>query len=277
MNTVIEVLNAWGEQLIRLAWPLLWQSSLLIGIYFGVEWLARRRVRAAVRYALWLVVLLKLVLPPSLALPTGLGWWLHSAATKPQPSSRFMVVSEGAASQAPMEVESERWMPAARRAVLSASAMALIGAAGGSFILMLAMFARWRQVRRGINTAAPVPEDVAWRLEEARRAAGVRRSVRLQLLEQPLSPAVCGLWQPVILLPRSLVERLSAAQLRSVLLHELVHVRRLDVWANCAQPLLQVVYWWYPLLWLANARIRRVREEAVDDAVMVALREESDS
>jgi Flp pilus assembly secretin CpaC len=49
------------------------------------------------------------------------------------------------------------------------------------------------------------------------------------------------------------------------------------VWVNCAQTLLQIVYWWHPLLWIANARIRRLREEAVDDAVMLALREESDS
>ncbi len=46
---------------------------------------------------------------------------------------------------------------------------------------------------------------------------------------------------------------------------------------NCAQALLQIVYWWHPLLWLANARIRRVREEAVDDAVMLALRDEAES
>ena len=62
-----------------------------------------------------------------------------------------------------------------------------------------------------------------------------------------------------------------------MLLHEVFHLRRKDVWVNCAQALLQIVYWWHPLLWIANARIRRVREEAVDDAVMLALRDEADS
>jgi tetratricopeptide (TPR) repeat protein len=46
---------------------------------------------------------------------------------------------------------------------------------------------------------------------------------------------------------------------------------------NCAQALLQIVYWWHPLLWFANARIRRVREEAVDDAVMLALNEDAET
>ena len=88
---------------------------------------------------------------------------------------------------------------------------------------------------------------------------------------------MCGLFRPVILLPRSLAERLPPKQLRAVLLHELVHLRRGDVWVNCAQALLQILYWWHPLLWLANARIRRVREEAVDDAVMLALRDDAET
>ena len=74
----------------------------------------------------------------------------------------------------------------------------------------------------------------------------------------------------------SLVEKLPPDQLRAVLLHELTHLRRGDVWMNCAQALVQIVYWWHPLLWFANARIRRVREEAVDDAVMLALREDAE-
>jgi beta-lactamase regulating signal transducer with metallopeptidase domain len=43
-----------------------------------------------------------------------------------------------------------------------------------------------------------------------------------------------------------------------------------------SQALLQIVYWWHPLLWLANSRIRNAREEAVDDAVMTALEHEGD-
>jgi Flp pilus assembly secretin CpaC len=88
---------------------------------------------------------------------------------------------------------------------------------------------------------------------------------------------VCGLFRPVILLPRALAERLPPKQLRAVLLHELLHLRRGDVWVNCAQALLQIAYWWHPLLWLANARIRRLRQEAVDDAVMLALNKDADA
>src|SRR6185503_12854855 len=118
--------------------------------------------------------------------------------------------------------------------------------------------------------------EVAEMLSQARRLAGLRRNVMLRVTSEAMSPAVCGLFRPVILLPQSLIEKLTASQLRAVLLHELIHLRRRDVWVNCAQTLLQIVYWWHPLLWIANARVRRVREEAVDDAVMCALSAEAE-
>ena len=79
MNALIEALNAWADHALRFAWPMLWQSSLLIALLFALDLLMRRKVRPAVRYALWLVVLVKLLLPPSLAFPTSAGWWLRPA------------------------------------------------------------------------------------------------------------------------------------------------------------------------------------------------------
>src|SRR5207302_5416758 len=61
------------------------------------------------------------------------------------------------------------------------------------------------------------------------------------------------------------------------LLHELAHVKRGDVLFHYAQTLLQIFYWWHPLLWLANAQIRRVREQAVDEMVMVQMGEEAET
>ncbi|HXA44615.1 MAG TPA: M56 family metallopeptidase, partial [Candidatus Angelobacter sp.] len=143
-----------------------------------------------------------------------------------------------------------------------------------SLVLLLWSGFRWWQVRQTVKSAAEAVE-LTDALETAQRLAGFHSSVRLKTVEEQVSPAVCGLFQPVILLPRALTENLSATSLRTILVHEIVHLRRRDVWVNCAQVLLQIVYWWHPLLWLANASIRRVREEAVDDAVMLSLRDDS--
>jgi type II secretory pathway component GspD/PulD (secretin)/beta-lactamase regulating signal transducer with metallopeptidase domain len=276
MNSHIETLNRWGEQFLNFAWPMLWQSSVVIAVVFILDLALRRKVRASVRHALWLVVLVKLVLPPTLALPTGPSWWIHPAAPPPPVKAApvSFTVTYGEQTMPDFPLPPATIVPPKPPALTTAaSTLALSGIVSTGLLAWLLV--RWWQIHRKVRrandsgTLQPI-------LADARRLAYSHPDIRLKLTEDTMSPAVCGLFRPVILLPRSLVERLSAEQLRAVLLHETIHLRRGDVWVNCAQALLQIVYWWHPLLWLANARIRRVREEAVDDAVMLALRDDAD-
>lgn len=272
MNSIIETLNRWGEGVGSFAWLMLWQSSLLIAVLFVLDFALQQKVRAAIRYALWLVVLVKLLLPPSLALPTGVGWWLRSPAPPPAiPQTRTLVVTYGNAvvPNLPLPRTPQVFVPPPPPP-MSAAAWTLVACGCISVGLLAWLLIRWGQVAKKVRRAV-TPEKLAAVSDQARCLAGLRSGIQLKLTDGAMSPAVCGLFRPVILLPRSLVEKLSPAQLRAVLLHELIHLRRGDVWVNCAQALLQIAYWWHPLLWLANARIRRVREEAVDDAVMLAL------
>ena len=275
MNSFIETLNQWGGNFLNFAWPMLWQSGLLIIVLFTFDFLLRRKIRASIRYALWLVVLLKLCLPPALALPTGLAWWLFPAklAAKVPVIRQYVVTYDTPAPQT--DVSTQITCVRVPAEPMRGAAWTLLASGAVSTGLLLWLAIRWWQVAQKVHRAN-VSEKFNGALADAQRLAGLRSGVRLKLVEGRMSPAVCGLFRPVILLPRTLAENLSAVQLRAVLLHELFHLRRKDVWVNCAQALLQVIYWWHPLLWLANARIRRLREEAVDDAVMLALRDEAD-
>lgn len=276
MNTFIENANLWGNRFFDFAGPMLWQSGLLIAVVLALDVALRRKIRAAVRYALWLVVLAKLLLPPALALPTGAAWWLRTskpAAVKTETQKYVVTYDSAPVTTIPIPQNFPAIAPS--RPELTGKGWAFLASVFVSAGLLLWLVLRWRQVNRTAQRAI-VSEKANLILAEARRLAGVRKPVQVKLTGAAMSPAVCGLFRPVILLPQSLVERLSDEQLRAVLLHELIHLRRGDVWANCIQALLQIVYWWHPLLWIANARIRRVREEAVDDAVMLALRDGSE-
>jgi beta-lactamase regulating signal transducer with metallopeptidase domain len=272
MNSFIESLNQWGGNFLNLAWPMLWQSSLLIAFVFSLDlWLARK-IRASIRYAVWLAVLVKLLLPPTLALPTSPAWWLFHGqpAIGNTSAQKYVVTYDSTAPQA--DFVPQMSPVRAPEPKLDGAGAVFLGSITVSSGLLVWLVFRWRQITRKVR-GTTVSQECAGTLEAARQMAGSGSRVRLNIVESQMSPAVCGLFNPVILLPRTLVEKLSAGQLRAVLLHELFHLRRKDVWVNCAQALLQIVYWWHPLLWLANARIRRVREEAVDDAVMLALRD----
>ena len=77
INSIITSLNYLGEMFCSHATDMLLQSSLLICILLIVNLLLRKHVKAVWRYCLWMILFVKLVVPPSFASPTGIAYWLE--------------------------------------------------------------------------------------------------------------------------------------------------------------------------------------------------------
>ncbi|MCK5581204.1 MAG: hypothetical protein KAJ18_08015, partial [Candidatus Omnitrophica bacterium] len=74
MDTV-SFLNNYSSSFVRFSWIMLLQSSILILILLTLDLLLQRKVRAVFRYCLWMLLLVKLVLPVDLALPYSPAYW----------------------------------------------------------------------------------------------------------------------------------------------------------------------------------------------------------
>src|SRR6202030_235572 len=92
---------------------------------------------------------------------------------------------------------------------------------------------------------------------------------RLVISREINAPIAFGVLRPKVLLPATVVERLSAAQLRTIMAHELAHVCRGDLWINWLQLGLRAVWWFNPQLWILNRAIRKAREDCCDDLLLV--------
>jgi len=73
MDAVVEYMNLVGKGFVDYALEMLIQSSVLVLILLVVDSVLRKKVRAIIRYWLWMLVLAKLVLPASLSSPVSLG------------------------------------------------------------------------------------------------------------------------------------------------------------------------------------------------------------
>jgi beta-lactamase regulating signal transducer with metallopeptidase domain len=76
-----------------------------------------------------------------------------------------------------------------------------------------------------------------------------------------------------IILPEGLTGRLSKAELRWVLLHELAHLTRGDHRTELLQRVLGAAFLFHPLVWVANRVSRSYREMACDDAALARCAE----
>jgi|GEM_PF-1302059 len=279
MNAIIDFLNLGGAKAWSFCGNMILQSSILILVLLLVDRIIRARARASFRYVLACLVLVKLVLPPSLTCPISVvSWWPSAQVTKQvtvvSPVRESLKISDTVAANS--VTSSSQVQREQSRSELTFKGAVLFTWGVGIFGLFFWVSYRTRFVSEMVRNARMAPDSLQNFVNDCQKQLEVRKNVEIRITASQTSPAVCGVLSPIILIPELLVNKISPEQLRAVLLHEMAHVKRADSWINSIQTLLQIAYWWHPLLWLANAHIRRLREEAADECVMVALKSESD-
>ncbi len=275
----MDTLNALADTWVRWMVPMFWQVALLAGLVWMLSRVFRRR-SAAFRHMLWLVVFLKLVIPPTLAAPWSLG---NAIATIPE-TPQSISFREGVFPT--KETDSESLIPLMAGAPLpkeyndlkrlSTPALAMIAWAAGAtglFGLMLVQY--WWYRRRMLGNLSEAPDTMRELLERQAALLGLTRRVELKLSQKVSTPAVVGLVHPVILLPAAWDTEFPEADLINVLAHELAHIKRGDLLVGWITGLLACVYWFHPAAWVAGINLRREREMVCDDMVLKSERQEN--
>ncbi|MDD5063682.1 MAG: M56 family metallopeptidase [Phycisphaerae bacterium] len=290
MHAILEQINSAGLVFVKFALPMLVQSSILIVVLLLADCLLRKKVRAVFRYWLWMLVLLKLILPTTLSSPVSLGSWFGdklapvklsemSAPAESVKLPQMINMKTVAAATVTPQIDVRPIVtspPVAATLLVSPAPLswqgivfliwAAVVAAMGLLLLQRAVF-----VIGLVAQSQNPPQLMNDAFQFCRGQMGTKSKIGLKVSANTASPAVCGLFRPVILVPQNLAPTLGSSRLRMVFLHELAHIRRGDLWINLVQTILQIIYFYNPLLWLANFIIRRIREQAVDEAVLVAM------
>ncbi len=149
---------------------------------------------------------------------------------------------------------------------LPAFLMKVWGVGAGLFLLWLAAdFALlWNHVRRGAGPASPGSRLLMDRIV---RRLGIRQQVRVLSTDAIDIPCTWGLLRPVVLLPRQ-AHDWTQERLETVLLHEAGHLRRRDVFFTLLSRIICAFYWFHPLVWWVERRVREEAEHACDQLVI---------
>ena len=146
--------------------------------------------------------------------------------------------------------------------------LSLLHVTGTLFVaFLIAKQLRWLQ--RLLRDSQPVDDRIHQLLLNLKQTIGVRSNVRVLQSPAADSPIAFGILHPTILLP-SAVDEFSDSDLRTVLAHELAHLRQRDAWTNWLQLLLLAAWWFHPVYWMLQRNLRRVREECCDDLLIAS-------
>ena len=280
----------------RMAFSQAWQvTALIVCVLLITRFVTRDRPHLA--YMLWLVVLLKCVTPPLWSSPSGAFSWVQSSQARAAPDLAAQgamspvertaididfatppfadddeTLIDIAGSDVPLEVTYftvDQEDP--ERTAGSPPILVAIWAAGVVLALLVTGY-RWLrclwQLWRTPAVQAPALDAL---LSKLARQLKVRRRVRLLITSSRIGPAVIGLLRPVIVLPEIVVRDKPPEELEAILAHELIHVRRGDLWLGLLQVCAKAVWWFYPLVWWVNRWSTREAERCCDEEVIGEL------
>jgi len=153
------------------------------------------------------------------------------------------------------------------RSVLSAPLLIWLA---GVFIAFAPVVIGYLNVLRTARRACPL-EDRQWTalLQELCSAHDITRKPKLLVSSAPVMPLTFGLFQPHILLPSDCLQWPVLRQ-RAVLLHELAHIQRRDIYAQLFASLTAALWWFQPLCWTSRRSLRRESERACDAVVLAS-------
>ena len=140
-----------------------------------------------------------------------------------------------------------------------------------------ALPALWQLIRFGTalcelerlkRNATPLPIEYRRRLRRWTAARHVRDSVRLCVSDEILVPIAVGLFDAMILVPNSLLERLQADDVDRILLHECAHLRRGDDWVHAFERIVSALCFFNPAVAFIVRHMDLEREVSCDDSVL---------
>jgi uncharacterized protein YjbI with pentapeptide repeats/beta-lactamase regulating signal transducer with metallopeptidase domain len=260
----------------------LWQDALLV----LCVWLLLRawpRINAATRYAVWSATLVAAFVVP---VATTLAFFSPATAvvaterqrvaTTPVQSRRSLsnhrpLTAQGRTVATPIAaLQTPARLPERARITLPAPVAIAVFAvwlvlAGYALARLAVGLMRLEQLKRD---ALPLPVEYRDAMPQWLRANKGARDVRLCVSDATDVPVAVGLFDAMILIPHSLLDRLSEPEVDQICLHELAHLRRADDWTNGLQRVINALLGWNPAALFVGQQLDLEREVACDDWVL---------
>lgn len=260
--------------------------SILILVVLMLRRAVSRQFGAGIVYFLWAIPVARFFLPP---LPTPvsiLNLQLGALAPAADPAVTVAADTAAATHTAALAVPMHggEWTPASipdepvlvntaaslTADLLAIGLLALIAAwAAGTLIFAarsaLAHVSFMKLVDREAMPVSARMQDLAERIAAE---TGLKCTPRIVASLISRGPFVTGLFRPVIVMPAWFEDDYTPAEARAALAHEIMHVRRGDLWALQASELFVAAMWFNPLAYIARNAFRTDQEAACDADVL---------
>ncbi|MHC4464024.1 MAG: M56 family metallopeptidase [Planctomycetota bacterium] len=265
------------------------QAGVLVVLILGVQLVLRKKLSVRWSSWLWIVLLVRIALPAA-------------------PSSRFSIynllpggeysaaVNETVMSDQPVggyELAVDEETPELTSTVSAKASSESTSGQGQTYrlglldvvpvawlagVVVLAGYIFWCHFNlwRIVRKQMPISDKPTLELlEECKERLKIKTTLAVVETDRIKTPALFGFIRPRLLLPKGMLDNLTNEQLGHIFLHELAHLKRLDIPVGYLMNFFQILHWFNLLVWLAFYRARLDRELSCDALALTVIGQEN--
>ncbi|WP_394582168.1 BlaR1 family beta-lactam sensor/signal transducer [Cytobacillus firmus] len=249
-------------------------SSFTIGVILLFKKIFKKHLTAQTHYNLWFLLLLALPLPliplQFMSFTDSLSFWNSNSSLHSQ-----------AAPSAEIPLRKSNWMEDITVSVERYDLTFLNNAVFYTWISGVAILAvftliamlKINKIKKHTNSLRN--NRLLSLFEHCKHKLRITKSIFVGESSLVKTPMTFGLFKTYVVLPRHFDQWLSEKDIEYIFLHELTHYKNKDFAVNYLMVILQILYWFNPLVWLAFRRMRLDREIACDAGVLNSLDEQA--
>ncbi|MGK8430107.1 M56 family metallopeptidase [Bacillus cereus] len=254
-------------------------ASILVGFILCIKVLFRNKLTPRWQYMLWIVLMIRLLLPWSPDSSYSIYSLLSYSSSVSEVIPKNMPATENIVnieSDRKVELESNSKMvtktsepevkvSSEKQTTFSLYKLALYVWLAGVIILAAITFLTNRRLYSYIKKQPDITdEQVTTVFNRCKQSMKMKKAVSLRLAGKIASPTVFSFFRPKVLLSKKHMKVLNEQQLQYVFYHELAHIKRNDVAVNWIMYSLIILNWFNPILWYAYFCMREDQELACD-------------
>ncbi|WML52269.1 M56 family metallopeptidase [Neobacillus sp. PS3-12] len=251
--------------------------SVLVGIILLVKLTLRDRLPVRWHYILWLTLIFRLLLPP---LPDGVKVVdnilpTNNLTTNVTPS--IIAQQEYITVQKPLPFVDHKNIQGNnyKKQPLSFEQIAFsVWLLGVICIGVLTVFINVRLYLYVKRKSFITDSEVCNLFNCCKETMSIKKRIPLVYSGRVSSPTVLGFIRPKFLLSQDHLNILNKTELEFVFYHELAHIKRNDVFANCLMNVLLILHWFNPILWYAYFHMRQDQEIGCDALALTYIKPE---
>ncbi|MED2983117.1 M56 family metallopeptidase [Bacillus thuringiensis] len=254
-------------------------ASILVGFILCIKVLFRNKLTPRWQYMLWIVLMIRLLLPWSPDSSYSIYSLLSYSSSVSEVIPKNMPATENIVnieSDRKVELESNPKMvtktsepevevSSEKQTTFSLYKLALYVWLAGVIVLAAITFLTNRRLYSYIKKQPDITdEQVITVFNRCKQSMKMKKAVSLRLAGKIASPTVFSFFRPKVLLSKKHMKILNEQQLQYVFYHELAHIKRKDVAVNWIMYSLILLNWFNPILWYAYFCMREDQELACD-------------